>query len=352
MFQIRQKLYHTALCVCIVLIATGCSDNESKLHQARLVAFGTLVDISTWGVDDDVAEQAVAAVESTFNKIDHTWHAWHPSDLTQIDARLAKGEQVELDADKIAFFKKAMRLADASGELFNPAIGKLIALWGFNQDDRPQGPPPDPAAITSLLALHPSMDDLIITDTTLKSSNPAVRFDFGGYAKGYAIDQAMAVLRARGIDNAIINAGGDLRAIGSHGDRPWRIGIRHPRNPGIIASVETSGDEGVFTSGTYERFFEYDGVTYHHIIDPRDGYPAKHTLSVTVIYDDAATADTAATALVVAGPELWQKTAAQMGITQVMLIDDQLTVYMTPAMAKRIHFEIDPPPKVIIGDVL
>lgn len=348
----RGKIFLSAVifCLCIPLLITACGRDETSLHKARLVAFGTLVDISTWGVDDDKAEQAIAAVESSFNDINHTWHAWHPSILTQINAQLAKGEQVELDTDKIVLFNKAIRLSDTSGQLFNPAIGKLIALWGFNQDDRPQGPPPGSDAINALVAQHPTMDDLIIDGTTLKSRNPAVHIDFGGFAKGYAVDQAIDILRSHGISNAIVNAGGDLRAIGKHGDRPWHIGIRHPRESGIIASVETTSDESVFTSGTYERFFEYQGVHYHHIIDPRTGYPAKNTLSVTVIYNDAATADAAATALVVAGPQLWQKVAARMGITQVMLIDDEMTVYMTPAMANRIHFEIDPPPKVIIGD--
>lgn len=335
------------LCVCIALLVSACG---SKLHEARLVAFGTLVDISTWGVDRETSDEAIAAIESTFNEINSVWHAWQPSTLTNINEQLAKGKQIELAPDKISLIREAIRLSDASDQLFNPAIGKFIALWGFQNDDRPQGPPPEPSAIKKLLASAPSMQDLVITDTSLRSTNPAVKLDFGGFAKGYAVDQAISLLRSRGINNAIVNAGGDLRAIGRHGDRPWRVGIRHPRGSGIIASVETAGDESVFTSGNYERFFDYQGTRYHHIIDPRNGYPAKDSISVTVIHDNAATADAAATALFVAGPKLWQKIAAQMGITQVMLIDEKLNVYMTPQMAKRIHFEIDPKPTVIISD--
>jgi len=335
------------LCASIPFLVTACG---SQLHEARLVAFGTLVDISTWGVDSETSEKAIAAVESSFNEINSTWHAWQPSTLTHINDQLAMGEQIELEPDKISLIREASRLADASNQLFNPAIGKFIALWGFQNDDRPQGPPPEPTAIKSLLASAPSMKDLVITDTSLKSTNAAVKLDFGGFAKGYAVDQAINILRSQGITNAIVNAGGDLRAIGRHGDRPWRVGIRHPRESGIIASVETTKDESVFTSGNYERFFDYQGIRYHHIIDPRDGYPARDSISVTVIHDNAATADAAATALFVAGPKLWRKIAAQMGITQVMLIDDKLNVYMTPEMAKRIHFEIDPKPTIIIDD--
>ena len=141
------------------------------------------------------------------------------------------------------------------------------------------------------------------------------------------------------VENAIINAGGDLRVIGQHGNRPWRIGIRHPRESRILASIEVSGDTSVFTSGDYERFFEVDGQRYHHIIDPRTGYPASSTTSVTIIHSNAATADAAATALFVAGPDQWPSTARNMGIRYVMLIDKQGTIHMNPAMQSRIHFE-------------
>jgi len=344
------RLRNAFLYICIVFFISACSSDESSLHRARLVTLGTLVDISTWGVDHDTAEQAITDVESVLNDIHHTWHAWQPSMLSQINKHLAAGQPAKVAPDNMKLIRQASHLAAASDQLFNPAIGNLIGLWGFHHDDRPQGPPPEPSAINSLLADAPSMNDLIISGTSLKSTNPAVQLDFGGFAKGYAVDKAITLLHSRGITNAIVNAGGDLRAIGTHGDRPWRIGIRHPRESGIIASVETAGDESVFTSGNYERFFDYQDIRYHHIIDPRTGYPAKDTLSVTVIHGDAATADAAATALFVAGPKLWPEIAAQMGITQVMLIDDKLTVYMTPAMVKRVHFEIDPQPTVVISN--
>jgi thiamine biosynthesis lipoprotein len=152
-----------------------------------------------------------------------------------------------------------------------------------------------------------------------------------------------------GVDDAIVNAGGDLRAIGTHGDRPWRIGIRHPRADGVIASVELGRDESVFTSGDYERYFLFRGKRYHHILDPRTGYPARGTASVTVISRDPGAADAAATALVVAGPDEWQAIAWSMGIRNVMLIDHQGRAHVTPSMAKRIRFEVEPPPEVIVS---
>jgi len=150
---------------------------------------------------------------------------------------------------------------------------------------------------------------------------------------------AIQTLQELGIDNAIINAGGDLRAIGKRDNHNWTVGIRHPREKGIIASIEINQDESVFTSGDYERFFEYKKKRYHHIIDPRTGYPAEDVISVTVIHPNATVADAAATALFIAGPQQWHAIARSMGIKLVMMIDDKRNIYMNPAMAQRLMFE-------------
>jgi thiamine biosynthesis lipoprotein len=159
-------------------------------------------------------------------------------------------------------------------------------------------------------------------------------------------------LQEAGIQHAVVNAGGDLRAIGQHGSRPWRVGIRHPRQEGILASVETSPDESIFTSGDYERYFDWQGKRYGHIIDPRTGYPAEGLSSVTVFADQADLADAAATALFVAGPKDWLPVARAMGVKGVMLVDEQGTVQITPGIRNRIHFDTDPPPQVIVSEPL
>ncbi len=178
----------------------------------------------------------------------------------------------------------------------------------------------------------------------LRSVNPAVQLDFGAYLKGYGVDRAMEALIELGIAHAIINAGGDLRAIGRRPERPWRVGIRDPRGPGVMASLEIEGDECVFTSGDYERYFDYEGVRYHHILDPRSGSSARGTMSVTVVHNNGAEADAAATALFIAGPDGWRETAQAMGIEHVMLVDEAGKVYVTPTLAARLTFEAAQPP--------
>lgn len=323
----------------LVLAASGCSPHKDPVFHDQFFAFGTLIEVTMYGSEPQLAESVCRQIEQSFMDMHANWHAWQPGPLLSLNKRLAKLEPTTIEPSLLPLLKEANSLSRLSTGLFNPVIGNLIALWGFHDNALPIGTLPDNTAIEELVAQTPSVDDITIDDTLITSHNPAVAYDLGGFAKGYAIDRAIEQLRKSGIQNAIINAGGDLRAIGQHGDRPWRIGIRNPREPGILASIEVSGDASVFTSGDYERFFETAGKRYHHIIDPRTGYPASSTAAVTIIHSDAATADAAATALFVAGPDEWLSTARNMGIRYVMLIDTQGTIHMNPAMQSRIHFE-------------
>jgi thiamine biosynthesis lipoprotein len=221
---------------------------------------------------------------------------------------------------------------------FNPAIGALVGLWGFHTSDYPiEGPPPAGSQIRALVATAPSSLDITIDGQQLTTSNRAVQLDFGGIAKGYAIDIACDHLKTLGINNAIVNAGGDLRAMGDHGSRPWRIAVRSPGG-GIIGSLQTTRDEAVFTSGNYERFRQDQLQRYPHILDPRTGWPVQDVASVTVITRQGWLADAAATALIVAGLEEWQGVAISLGLDQVMLVDETGKAWVTEKMNERLEF--------------
>lgn len=336
------------LLVCLLLTLAGCGPGP-EVHQHAFFAFGTLVELSLVDQDATRAAQAAQEVEQAFHDYHRLWHAWHPGPLADLNRALAAGQGAVPEASIRTLLERAAPLAEQSGYRFDPAVGGLVALWGFHGDTPPQGPPPGAAALQDWRAHKPSFADLHWDAGRLYSRNPALQLDFGAFAKGYAVDQAIARLRALGIDHAIVNAGGDLRAIGRRADRPWRIGIRHPRSAEVLASLEIEGDESLFTSGDYERFFEHEGERYHHILDPFSGRPAAGTTSVTVLHQDATTADAAATALFVAGPEHWQEVARAMGLRHVLLIDAGGVAHLTPAMAARIRFEIDPPPPQRVG---
>ncbi len=321
----------------LALLPLGGCNRTEPVYNSRFLAFGTLNDVSIVGVSRPRAEAAVDALEKDFAAMHKAWHAWNPGPLGRTNQLLAEGVRFAAPPSVLELVKRSKTLAARSDELFDPAIGKLIALWGFHQDPLQCKGLPDPEEIAKLVEAHPTMADIKVDGIFLRSKNPAVQLDFGAIGKGYGIDLAIDHLKELGIENAIVNSGGDLRAIGSRGGHPWRIAIRSPSGSGTLGFVDIAGDESVFTSGDYERYCVWEGKRYHHIIDPRTGYPARGTRSVTVIHDNATVADAAATALFVAGPKGWHRIARKMGIRYVLLVDSDGVIHMNPAMARRVQ---------------
>jgi thiamine biosynthesis lipoprotein len=325
------------LLILLTLLLASC-ERAPDIHHTRFLAFGTLTELTLVGVDAQRAAEVVRALEADFAEMERAWHAWKPGPVTRTNWLLGEQRRFAAPPSVVPLVRISRELAISSEHLFNPAIGGLIALWGFLSDDSTTSrPPPDPAAIERLLAANPRMDDIDIDGFMLASRNPAVQLDFGAIGKGYGIDFAVAHLRELGVQNAIVNSGGDLRAIGSKASQPWRIAIRGADGKGVLGEISLSGDESVFTSGNYERVFEWQGQRYHHILDPRTGQPARGTRTVTVLHSDATVADAAATALFVAGPNDWPRIAAKLGIRHVLLVDEADVVHMTPAMAGRVR---------------
>jgi len=336
----------TVLLICSTIFLTSC-DNEPRARQAKFYAFGTEIDVSLYGVDSQTADQTVEVLEQAFSNVDNTWHAWQPSTLTTINDAISEGKAITVSSDVAELINLAKDIAISSQHLFNPAAGKLFELWGFHQDNWFEShPPPSQQNISAWLITAPTMEQIQITNGVLTSDNPMVKLGFGGFAKGFAVDTAISALQQQGISNAIVNIGGDLRAIGSHGKRPWVIGIRHPRKEGMVASIVLHNDESIFTSGDYERFFEFEGKRYPHILDPRTGYPADQATSVTVLHSNASEADAAATALFVAGQN-WPTVAHLMGINHVMLIRPDGQIEMSPQMAERTRLINNSKPAII-----
>ncbi|NCN43315.1 MAG: FAD:protein FMN transferase [Piscirickettsiaceae bacterium CG_4_9_14_3_um_filter_43_564] len=325
----------------------ACTPSTLPPVQQTFYVFGTEVNVEIVDTPKAKALTAITAIEQRFHQFNRDWHAWEKGGiLSQINQAIANGKPIDVPETVKQFIVKSQQLAAQSDYLFDPGIGQLIALWGFHSEDW-QGPPPTEADIQAWLNQRPSIKALYFKGTQLYSHNPKVQLDFGGNAKGLALDIAIQTLKKSGINNAIVNIGGDMRIIGtkapqdaqSHGEQQaWHIGIQDPDQPQKpIAWMAVSGDESIVTSGSYQRFFEWQGQRYSHIINPNTGYPAQPFLSVTVIHSDATTADAAATALMIAGPEKWQKIAQQMGIRLAVLIDPNRKIYFTPDMASRLH---------------
>ena len=256
----------------IALLLCACEHREIPVHEFQFFAFGTLIELTIAGAESRSAQRAYRRIRNDFKTLDQDLYPWREGVLARTNRLLAQGQAFTVDPSLVPMIEEATRLSRLSGGLFNPAIGALVELWGFTGGEPPQTPPPR-NGIMRLVAGQPSMQALVFAGPTLKSTNKTLRLDFGAYAKGYAVDRGVEALRALGIKNAILNAGGDLRAFGRRGVRPWHIGIRHPRAPGVFASVEIETDESILTSGDYERFFIYNRKRYHHVIETGPAIP-------------------------------------------------------------------------------
>ncbi|QID19418.1 FAD:protein FMN transferase [Nitrogeniibacter mangrovi] len=321
--------------VVLALLLAGCA-REQVWHRESYV-FGTRVEVAVWGDDEASAGAAMGAVLREFDRMHRAYHAWQPSELTDLNAAIARGETTHVRPELAAMLTDAKALAARGDELFNPALGKLIALWGFHTDTFVPRLP-DPKAVQALVVSAPSMADLHIDGTRVWSDNRDVQLDLGGYAKGYALDRAAAILRAKGVRNALINIGGNVMALGSKGGQPWQIGIQHPRAPTPIAALALYDGEAIGTSGDYQRYFEVDGKRYCHLIDPRTGSPAMGTEAVTVLvtprHGAGVLSDVASKPIFIAAHH-WREMARRYDVADVLRVDADGAITVTRDMAAR-----------------
>ena len=330
------------------LLLSACA-RAPQLHQREAYVFGTRVEVSVWGESADRAAQALAAVLAEFDRLHRMLHAWQPSELTALNEAIARGERAIAVSGELTFLlEDAADIAARSDHLFDPAIGRLVALWGFHTDEfKPLLP--DAAAVAAALRAQPRMSDLAIAEKRVSSANKAVQLDLGGYAKGYALDRAAAILKEKGVSNALINIGGNVMALGDKGGTPWRVGIQHPRAAAPLATLELRDGEAIGTSGDYQRYFEIDGRRYCHRLDPRTGRPAEGVQAVTVLIPPqartpqgyvlrgaGALSDAASKPLFIAGPGEWRGLARRLGVEQALLIDGGGVMHVTAALRERL----------------
>lgn len=338
----RRTFIYSALGLGVVA-AAGPALTRVPVEREQWYRFGTLVDVTLNDVSPELARVALGRLGSALKEMNADWHPWQPGVMGNINRAIAGGESVPIDDHMDFMLGQVRQIYSVTGGTFNPAIGHVVGAWGFHGAETGAWCPPSARHIASLLESQPNPTNLSSQGNQLTSSNPMVRLDLGGYAKGYALTLGMRLLQEQGVRNALINAGGDLLTLGDAEPgivgRPWRVAVRHPQRTGAIAWLDTLGGEAVLTSGNYERFREYAGKRYPHIIDPRTGMPAPEVASATVVHTDAALADAAATALVVAGLSGWRDIAAALDIELAMVVDGQGRVTMTPGMRERVHLE-------------
>jgi len=331
--------FFALICACLL---AGCGPTSGPAsHEYTIIALGTLVNVEIVTADEQLALLARDELRALFTELEQDWYAFGDGELARVNAALATGRPVQTTPDLSALIARSLVYRTMSDGLFDPVIGNLVELWGFAEFDAPTqararatAPPPD-TAIDAWRDNSVSRRSVSVSGQTVSATGP-VMLDLGGVAKGTVLARATALLERLGIHDAMVDAGGDVRVIGSRGQRPWRIGIRNPHADDIIATVDLEPGEAIVTSGNYERYFDHDGQRYHHVLNPRTGRPVGSTAGVTVIHADPELADAAATALMVAGPGRFDEIAGRMGITTALLVNTRGELSITPAMARRV----------------
>ncbi len=316
------------------LTCAACTPAPKDVKESRFI-MGTLVTFTIAGTPRNQALDAIKAATTEMQRVQNefTIYGDHPNAVKALNAS-QPGTPVTLPHEVSQLLQQSLEISQESGGAFTPVTGSLSLLWGFSLPNPPRKPPSAKAIRIALSGVHNRL--LEHKGDVWKHLNIQTKLDFGGIAKGYAIDRGIAVLKAHGINSAILDAGGDLRAIGSHNGKPWRIGIRHPRNKNkTIGWFDVHGDISIVTSGDYERFYFYHGKRYHHIMNPVTGMPAMKSMSATVIASNATLADGWSTALFVRGVA-GLKAIGLYGM-QAVLMDAQGKLYNTTDSLIRFH---------------
>lgn len=315
-------------------------DTHQRLRAERALA-GTLFQIDIEAAD---AAQARAAMEAAFRTVEREaalLSEYEESSEVSAVNRAAGIAAVEVSPETIAVVARARRFSELTGGAFDITCAACARLWSVREARIPG------EESVAACREHVGYRDLAIDlgRSTIYLRRPGMRIGLGGIAKGYLVDRAFEVLRAMGMTDFVVNGGGDLRLLGHNAGQPWEVVIAHPRDPGALLGRVRLEKGAVATSGDYFRFFERDGVRYHHILDPKTGMPARRSIAVTVIADNAMDADALATGLFVMGPEKGLELVARLPDVAALIIGPDLRPHASP------NFPVRFPPQARISSI-
>ncbi len=332
----RRTLFRLALASTLSPLL-ACS-RPPQAFQETIAVFGTLVKLTAYAQQPEQATRAFSAVNQRFQQIHHEWHAWEKGGLvSKINRAISQGETIEVSEEVAQFIQRNQQLCQQTNGLFDPGIGKLIKLWGFQQNSYELNRVPSAESLAEVLAYKASILDLNWQGNRLSSDNPHVALDFGASGKAYALNAATQTLTEQGINQATIMIGGDLQVLGEKPNGAWRIGIKDPLDPNQAkASLTLISGEAACSSGTYERFYTDQGKKVSHIIHPHTGQPVTHLLHSTAIHSDALIAEVGALAQLIAGADHWRSIAHNLGVEYSYLIDNDGQAMVSTPLTKRL----------------
>ncbi len=272
---------------------------DAGWYRREEAIMGTSINVELHAPSRARADVAINAVMAEMHRVDATMSPHKPaSELSRINARAA-GTPVAVSGEMFALIARALRFSQRCGGAFDITYAGIGHLYDYRA-----GVAPDAATLATARALvdwrHVLLD---ASSHSVRFARAGVRIDLGGFAKGYAVDNAIAILKRHGIAHATVAAGGDSHVMGNRAGRPWTVAIRDPRRAGEVVALLPLEDVSISTSGDYERFFERDGVRCHHLLDPRTGRSPDGVRSVTIIAEDGLTAEAFSKTVFVLGVE-------------------------------------------------
>ncbi len=309
-----------AMILVLVCLLGGCAAQYERTD----FALDTVVNVTVYDAKNQtVLDDCFAEVERLESLLSATRET---SDIARINA--ARGQAVTVSDETVELLTLAARVSALSDGAFDITIRPVSKLWNFTADN-----PTVPADTARKEALALVDYRRVVMNGNVVSVHGEV--EPGGIAKGYIADRLRDVLRKQNVHSALIDLGGNIVAVGDKDGKPFRIGIKDPKNTGALAAVIQVTDLSVVTSGSYERGFTLDGVRYHHLLDPKTGVPVQNGLaSVSVICESSALADALSTACFVLGEEGSRTLLTQFPETEAMFIYEDGRLSVTDGLQK------------------
>jgi thiamine biosynthesis lipoprotein len=293
-----RAVVNARICLFLVVMAASLPARADWMRRQENI-MGTVCAVELWAPDVATGEAAFASVFGDMHRIDELMSTYKDtSEISRVNAEAAT-KPVVVSQELYDLVATSIQYSRLSQGVFDITYASVGYLYDYRRHQRP-----DAAAIAAAL---PGVDyrNLILDPATrsIRFGRPGMRIDLGGIAKGHAVDRGIALLKARGIGRAMVNAGGDTRIVGDRFGKPWVIGIRHPDRKDQIVLRLPLTDTAFSTSGDYERYFDEDGVRYHHILDPKTGRSPDAVRSVTILASNATRTDGLSKTVFILGPE-------------------------------------------------
>jgi thiamine biosynthesis lipoprotein len=316
--------YKRLVILTVILTFLGCSKPQ-EIQKISGDAQGTTYHISFWSPQAIDSASIQQEVETEFNRLDTQLSNYRKdSVIEQLNATVSS-EPLAVSEEIIGLIEQARTVSVASGGCYDLTIKPLFDLWGFNGDKLT---PPDAASLQAALKQVGFNQIKIVDATHIQKLNPQLRIDLSSIAQGYSVSRMVGLLEQHGIENYLVEIGGELQTRGQKPDAsPWRVALEKPlsseRTMQKIVTINRIEPLAVMTSGTYRHYFDVDGKRYSHILDAKTGRPVDHnTVSVTVLHDNPTQADAWSTALLCLGKTKGLEVANQAGIA-VLFIEQQ-----------------------------